>query len=106
MTPEVRQVKGKHHLLCCCQLLFSPCLLFFCHWQNQLDTQIDISQRNAIYFLKNIILKIITLSASLALVESLAKCLGNFSLLVHNILNFVEAINKLGNSRNKALKYP
>ena len=31
--------------------------------------------------------------------------MGNFSLLVHNILYFVEAVNKLGNCRNKALKF-
>ena len=58
-----------------------------------------------IFFLINIIFEIKTLSTSLALVKSLTKGLGNFSLLVHNILYFVEAVNKLGNSRNKALKY-
>ena len=58
-----------------------------------------------IFFLKNIIFEIKTLSTSLALVKSLTKGLGNFPLLVHNIFYFVEAVNKLRNSRNKALKY-
>ena len=46
-----------------------------------------------------------TSSASLTLIKSLAKGLGYFPLLVHHILNFVEAVNKLGNCRNKALKF-
>ena len=58
------------------------------------------------YFLFNIFTHLLkrTLSASLALIKSLAKGLGNFPLLIHHILNFVEAVNKLGNCCNKALK--